>query len=86
MKIKCEACGKFVDKELITEVENIYGKLDYETVKVCSSCAAKQHSIHNLDFHRELHQLMLEREAQIKKEKKELKKQLKKEKEEKADE
>lgn len=86
MKIRCEACGNYVQKEFTTKVKNIYGKSDYEEVVVCSNCAAKQHSIHDMTFHKELHLLMREREAQLKREKKELKKQLKKEKEEKAEE
>lgn len=85
MKIKCEACGRFIPKEFTTEVENIYGKTTYDKAVVCNKCAAMQHSIHDMAFHRELHKLMLEREAQLKKEKKALKKQLQKEKKEKVD-
>lgn len=86
MLVKCEGCGKFVQKEFTATVENIYGKTNYEKAVVCSNCAAFQHSIHDLTFHKELHKLMLEHNEQLKREKKELKKQQKKEKEEKTDE
>lgn len=86
MLIKCEACGKFVPKESITTVENIYGKTSDEKVKVCANCAAYHYSIHNLTFYKELHEIMLERNEQLKREKKELKKRKKKEKAKKTDE
>lgn len=75
MLVKCEACGKFVQKELTVEVENIFGKSDYKMVTVCNDCAASFHSLHNMDFFREVHneyrRLAKEEKQKLKQEKKE---------------